>query len=423
VKKVLVLPLIVLLLPVSVIEKHTSYIAIAPAASEREAVASQSLTEFKSAIEARGQSLADQGVLIETLDNPRSAAEHNADVTFNPASVMKLATSFVALSKLGPDYRYRTNFRAGGSIDWNTHTLDGDLIVQGGSNPVFSSFDADEVALQLSKLGITHVTGGLRIAGPFYYFATGYHSNLSPETSAGKLRTALQRSGIKIEGATVFGANEGPLLLSHYSDPLESILLFQNAHSSNAIAEVVGASIGGPRAIQDYLVEKVGLGETDLFVGRASGLDFNRITPRATLRVLRALIQLLADHSLRPEDVMPVAGIDSGTLHGRLAREDVRGGVVAKTGTLVSLDNGVSTLVGIAYTKTKGPLLFAVFDSGGNVNAYRHLQDLFIEQMIAESGGAVAVSRSEDALAEVVRHSIVQVLWKHGDQSAETATE
>lgn len=422
-KKVLVLPLIVLLLPVSVIEKRTSYVAVVPIASEPETAASQSLTEFKSAIETRGQSLADQGVLIETLDNPRSVAEHNADVTFNPASVMKLATSFVALAKLGPDYRYRTNFRAGGSIDWNSRTLEGDLIVQGGSNPIFSSADADEVALQLSKLGITHVTGGLRIAGPFYYFATGYHSNLSPETSAGKLRTAIQRSGIKIDGATVFGASEGPLLLSHYSDPLEAILLFQNAHSSNAIAEVVGASIGGPRAIQDYLVEKVGLGETDLFVGRASGLDFNRITPRATLRVLRALIQLLADHSLRPEDVMPVAGIDSGTLHGRLAREDVRGGVVAKTGTLVSLDNGVSTLVGIAYTKTKGPLLFAVFDSGGNVNAYRRLQDQFIEQMIAESGGAVAVSRSEDALAEVVRHSIVQVLWKPGDQSAETATE
>ena len=422
-KKVLVLPLIVLLLPVSIIEKRTSYVSVVPIADDPEATVSQSLTEFKSAIETRGQSLADQGVLIETLDNPRSVAEHNADVTFNPASVMKLATSFVALAKLGPDYRYRTNFRAGGSIDWNTHTLEGDLIVQGGSNPIFSSYDAQEVALQLSKLGITHVTGGLRIAGPFYYFATGYHSNLSPETSAGKLRTALQRSGIKIDGATVFGASEGPLLLSHYSDPLESILLFQNAHSSNAIAEVVGASIGGPRAIQDYLIEKVGLGETELLVGRASGLDFNRITPRATLKVLRALIQLLADHSLRPEDVMAVAGIDSGTLHGRLAREDVRGGVVAKTGTLVSLDNGVSTLVGIAYTKAKGPLLFAVFDSGGNVNAYRHLQDQFIEQMIAESGGAVAVSRSEDALAEVIRHSIVQVLWKPGDQSADTATE
>src|SRR6185295_13291161 len=151
------------------------YIAIAPAASEPEVAASQSLTEFKSAIEIRGQSLADQGVLIETLDQPRSVAEHNADVTFNPASVMKLATSFVALAKLGPDYRYRTNFRAGGTIDWNTHTLVGDLIVQGGSNPAFSSLDADEVALQLSRLGIAHIAGGLRIAGPFYYFARGYH--------------------------------------------------------------------------------------------------------------------------------------------------------------------------------------------------------------------------------------------------------
>jgi D-alanyl-D-alanine carboxypeptidase/D-alanyl-D-alanine-endopeptidase (penicillin-binding protein 4) len=423
VKKVLVLPLVVLLLPVSVLERRTSHIALTPVASEPEAAASRALVEFTSAIGARGESLADQGVLIETLDGARSVDEHNADVTFNPASVMKLATSFVALAKLGPDYRYRTNLRAGGAIDWNSRSLEGDLIVQGGSDPIFSSYDADEIALQLSKLGIAHVAGGLRIAGPFYYFATGYHSNLSQETSAAKLRTALQRSGIKIEGPTFFGASEGPLLLSHYSDPLASILLFQNAHSSNAIAEVVGASIGGPRAIQDYLVETVGLVETEIFVGRASGLDFNRITPRATLKVLRALIQLLADHSLRPEDVMPVAGIDSGTLHARLAREDVRGAVVAKTGTLVSLDNGVSTVVGIAYTKAKGPLLFAVFDSGGNVSAYRRLQDQFIEQLIAEAGGALAVARTEDALADVVRHSIVQVLWKPGNQPAETATE
>jgi len=85
-------------------------------------------------------------------------------------------------------------------------------------------------------------------------------------------------------------------------------------------------------------------------------LDFNRITPRATLKVLRALIKVLADHSLKPEDVMPVAGVDSGTLRSRLGGEDVRGAVVAKTGSLVSIDKGVSTLVGIAYTRASGPL-------------------------------------------------------------------
>src|SRR5437867_10973613 len=102
---------------------------------------------------------------------------------------------------------------------------------------------------------------------------------------------------------------------------------------------------------------------------------------------------------------MAVAGIDSGTLHGRLLHDDVRGSVIAKTGTLVSIDNGVSTLVGIAYTKSHGPLLFAVFNSGGNVSAYRRLQDQFIERLIAEEGGAQAAGRSEDALADASRQS------------------
>ena len=33
---------------------------------------------------------------------------------FNPASVIKIATSFAALDKLGPDYHFETAFEAGG---------------------------------------------------------------------------------------------------------------------------------------------------------------------------------------------------------------------------------------------------------------------------------------------------------------------
>jgi D-alanyl-D-alanine carboxypeptidase/D-alanyl-D-alanine-endopeptidase (penicillin-binding protein 4) len=336
---------------------------------------------------------------------------------------MKLATSLVALAKLSPEYRYRTNILADGVLDFASRTLEGDLVIDGSADPMFSSYDAQEVCVQLSRLGIARVSGALRIAGPFYYFATGYHSNLSPETSASKLRVALQRAGIRIEGATVFGEKSGTLLLSHYSDPLVSILLYQNAHSSNAVAEVVGTSLGGPKAIQDYLVTKCDLSESEIFVGRASGLDFNRITPQATLKVLRALIKVLADYSLQPDAVMAVAGVDSGTLLRRLGADTVRGAVVAKTGTLVSIDNGVSTLVGIAYTRTHGPLLFAVFNSGGNVNSYRRLQDQFIERLIAEEGGALSARRDVDALADTTRQSIVQVLYRPGQQPAETAAE
>lgn len=381
------------------------------------------LSYYVNLIRDRGQSLDDQGVLIESFENGRLIAQHNADVPFNPASVMKLATSLVALARLGPDYRYRTNLLADGVIDSATRTLEGDLVVEGGSDPMFSLYDAQEVAIQISRLGVSRVRGSLRIAGPFYYFARGYRSNLSLETSATKLRAALQQGGIRIEGETISGAKSGTLLLSHYSEPLVSLLLYQNAHSSNAVAEVVGASIGGPLAIQDYLVRELDLSELEIFVGRASGLEFNRITPRATLKVLRALFKVLADHSLRPEDVMAVAGVDSGTLRGRLSRQEIRGAVVAKTGTLISIDNGVSTLVGIAYTRTAGPVLFAVFNSGGSVHAYRRLQDDFIERLIADEGGALSGRRSEDALATETRNTIIQVFPKAANQPAEVTAE
>jgi len=381
------------------------------------------LADYVNTIRARGQSLDHQGVLIESLETGQLFAQHNADVTFNPASVMKLATSLVALAAHGPDYRYRTNILADGPIDPATRALEGDLVVEGSADPMFSLADAQAVATEISRLGVSRVRGALRIAGPFYYFANGYRSNLSLETSANKLRAALQRAGISIEGDTISGEKSGTLLLSHYSEPLVSLLLYQNAHSSNAVAEVVGASLGGPQAIHDYLVKELGLSESEIFVGRASGLDFNRITPRATMKVLRALFKILGEHALKPEDVMAVAGVDSGTLRGRLGREDVRGTVIAKTGTLVTIDNGVSTLVGVAYTRARGPLLFAVFNSGGNVYAYRRLQDQFIEQLIAQEGGGSSARRSEDALARDTRNTILQVFAGAEMRSVEETAE
>ncbi|MGA9768092.1 MAG: D-alanyl-D-alanine carboxypeptidase [Blastocatellia bacterium] len=426
-KKILFLPLILLLLvPVIIflLPPREAQLEAPPtstpppvASAPQLHIALHSLSEYKDDLASRGQSLDDQGVLIESLDGRQSFAEHNPDITFNPASVMKLATSLVALSKLGPDYRYRTNFLADGAIDKAARRLEGDLVVEGNADPMFSTQDAQDVALELSRLGISRVTGALRIAGPFYYFARGYRSNLSRETSAAKLRESIQRAGIRIDGSTVFGDKSGTLLLSHYSEELVRLLLYQNAHSSNAIAEVIGESVGGPQSVQSFLIKQTGLRDSEIYVGRTSGLDFNRITPRASLKVLRVLLSTLANYSLKAEDVMPVAGIDTGTLRGRFEGDNVRGSVIAKTGTLVSLDNGVSTLVGIAYTKAQGPLLFAVFNSDGGVRSYRRLQDEFIEHLIAEEGGPSPVSRVEDALADTTRHSIVQVLYK-GDEHA-----
>ncbi|MFY9610303.1 MAG: D-alanyl-D-alanine carboxypeptidase [Blastocatellia bacterium] len=410
--RTLLLSLLILVLPISIQESGASAgMSGAHAPKTNEQVGLLALDEYKEALQSRGAQLSDQGVLIEASDSGQTLAAHNADVAFNPASVMKLATSLVALSRLGPDYRYRTNFLADGKLDFDSRKLEGDLVVDGGADPMFALADAHEVANQLNRLGVSRVTGALRIAGTFYYFATGYRSNLSRETSAAKLRAALDRAGIKIVGPTVFGEKTGTLLLSHYSDQMTRILLFQNAHSSNAVAEIVGESVGGPQAIQSFLTGKLALTENELYVGRASGLEFNRITPRAALRLLRALMSVLEKHSLKLEEVMPVAGVDSGTLRTRLGGGDIRGTVVAKTGTLVSIDNGVSTLVGVAYTRMRGPLLFAVFNSGGGVHQYRRLQDNFVERFVAGEGGPANATRDQDALADLTPQSIVQVFY------------
>lgn len=376
----------------------------------------ESLSQYKTILASRGHSLDDQGVLIESLDQHRRLAAHNPGLAFNPASVMKLATSLAALTQFGPDHRYRTDFFADGNVDHKQRTLAGDLVVEGGFDPMFSQTDVSDVAEALRKSGIERVTGNLKISGNFYYFSTAYRSNLSLDTSAVKLREALRKTGIRIDGKTLFGEWSGTPIVAHYSDQLARILLYQNAHSSNAVAEVIGESLGGPEAIRRFLFEKIDLSDADVYVGSASGLGFNRITPRASLKVLRALLKTLSDYSLKPEDVMPVAGIDTGTLKDRLSGDNTRGAIIAKTGTLSEQDSGVSTLVGIAYTRKRGPLLFAIFNTRGNFNHFRKLQDGFLEELMIESGGPAPMRRTEDALGHERHSSIVQSLYDPATQ-------
>jgi D-alanyl-D-alanine carboxypeptidase/D-alanyl-D-alanine-endopeptidase (penicillin-binding protein 4) len=418
VRKLFVLLLIVLLFPVPAKDEKPERV---PADRDVQApmpAARRELSAFANYRQRLGQRIANQGVLIETLDGSERLAEQNADTPFNPASVMKLATSLAALTRLGPEYRFRTDFLADGEIDSVLHRLNGDLVVSGSGNPVFSQADIQEVARSLIQVGLSRVSGGLRLAGSFCYFAHGYHDKLQPDTSASKLLGGLRRAGIRIDGGISFGERSGTLLLSHYSNELVKILLFQNAHSSNPIAEALGDALGGPTGIQRFLIDSLGIPESDVFVSRASGLDFNRITPEGALKVLRSLIAVLERYSLKPEDIMPVAGVDSGTLRSRFY--DARGAVVAKTGTLESLDGGVSTLVGIAHTKSGGPLLFAIFDCAGSVRGYRRLQDSFLEEVIAEEGGGVAACRLVDGLADTASDSIIQI---HYGVQTEASTE
>lgn len=337
---------------------------------------------YLSQLESRGRNLETQGLYIESLDGTTVLGDHRSDVGFNPASVIKIATSFAALDKFGPDYHFVTEFRADGEINKTTKTLTGNLVLVSTGDPVISGVEVERMIRQVIKAGVTKVTGSLVWTGRFTYGA-----NLTTPQSIKALEKALKKLGVRITKPTTSGQAAGKTVLaSHQSTTLREIVFTQNAYSVNQTAERLGESVGGPKAVEQFLVNGVGVAASEVHIGRTSGLDYNRITPRGTVLLLRHLGLWLSLRNLLPQDIMPMAGLDAGTLRSRLS--DYGGAVVGKTGTLPATDGGVSTLAGFLYTQERGVVLFAIMNTGGNVSTYRALQDALLRDLIEECGGA-----------------------------------
>jgi serine-type D-Ala-D-Ala carboxypeptidase/endopeptidase (penicillin-binding protein 4) len=344
--------------------------------------AMNSETNYLNQLAKRGFKLDTQGLLIESLDSSTVYAELNSNVGFNPASVIKVATSMTALYKFGANYHFRTAFYADGVINRKTRTLNGNLVLVSTGDPTLMTIDVARLVRDVIRAGITRVNGNLVLTGPFTY------ANMwTTERATRGLQVMLRKIGIRVSGGIKQGVPAGTELGSHESMSLRDILFFQNAHSSNPTAERVGEAIGGPKAVEQFLIEQVGISKSDVQITHTSGLDFNRITPRGTVKIFRELVYWLNLNNMQPQDILPIAGMDVGTLQRRFNSLDYRGGIIAKTGTLPGTDGGVSTLAGILYTREKGPILFAILNSNGSVATYRKLQDDFLKKFITECGG------------------------------------
>lgn len=83
----------------------------------------------------------------------------NADKSMNPASVMKLFTTYAGLELLGPGYIWKTEVYADGEIR-NGH-LNGDLILKGGGDPKLTVERFWLLLKQLRERGLQSIRGDL----------------------------------------------------------------------------------------------------------------------------------------------------------------------------------------------------------------------------------------------------------------------
>ncbi|MBA3515074.1 MAG: D-alanyl-D-alanine carboxypeptidase [Pyrinomonadaceae bacterium] len=377
-----------------------------------------------------------QGVLVETLDG-NTVAVQSAEEYFNPASAIKLATALVTLKTFGPQHRFTTGIWITGTLDKTTGSLNGNLYIS-GRDPSFHHEHAVIIARQLNTLGIRTVTGNLVVAPGFtmnfnwsarrsgeQLYDTLDATLRSGEASRAWLyeRTALgdQASLQTIPSVAVMGEvevnpvpAEAKLVLSQKSSKLVDILKVLLCYSNNFMAERLGDSVGGIQSVRRQLVTSLGLSANEFMISSLSGLGVNRVSPRTMMKIFRALREELRKNRLSTTDIMPVAGIDPGTLHDRFTGPAWRGSVIAKTGTLIRTDGGVSSLVGQMKTAGGETLLFVIMNRQGSVFRFRLNQDYLVMQIQNTRGGPRAFDYKPHLLA--MKLADTQSLLSVGDE-------
>jgi len=330
-----------------------------------------------------------QGVFVQAEDGTILVGQ-NESHPVHPASVTKAATSLALLEKLGPDYRFETQFLAAGPVV--DGSLDGDLVVRATGDPAFIFENAFLMLRKLHEQGLREVKGDLKVEGTLIF-------NWKPDPLGHRLKRALQgldggeawaaigepSSRLK-DVALQFVAKQlnqtpGKLLVGNRSPPLITIEKALNSYSNN-VFHLLSDRIGGPQAVEalvrTHLPPQL---RSEVTITNAAGAgESNRLSPRAAVAILWELRKHLRAQGKELPIVLPVNGLDVGTLKKRLAEEPYRGRIVGKTGTFGSV--GATALVGVLRTSKYGHIAFAILNSWLPVPEARRRQDVFLRTLI-----------------------------------------
>ncbi len=110
-------------------------------------------------------------IAVDTSDN-QLVYSHESETPRLIASNMKLFTTFIALEKLKPDYRYITTLYMDGKIDKGV--LNGNLYLQGSGDPSFASEDLYQLFAQLKRNGVKQIHGNIILDNTIFNSTTTY---------------------------------------------------------------------------------------------------------------------------------------------------------------------------------------------------------------------------------------------------------
>lgn len=338
------------------------------------------------------------GVYIWDLTDDKLVFEYNSRLHLRPASTMKCVTAISALDRLGSSYNYQTRVYYTGAVDDSTKTLQGDLYVLGGMDPMFSDQDMNNLVDAIRDLGITRITGSLYGDVSFKdskQYGQGWcwddkNPTLTPllfnkrDNFISQLSSLLSRAGISVSTGytnrtvpanatlvTTVSHNIGEVMnrMMKVSDNLYAESMFYQTASDGGMIKYATAKMA--RSYENQIIQKLGLNPSDYNIADGSGLSlYNYLSAELEAKLLR--------YAYQHEDIyntllptLPIAGID-GTLRSRMRGTVAAANVKAKTGTVT----GVSSLAGYLTASNGHTLCFSIINNGGlHAAAMRNLQN------------------------------------------------
>jgi len=139
--------------------------ALAAMAADSPLPASLKQALAKAKIDERSLALA-----IVPLEGQGKARSFNADKPMNPASTMKLVTTYAGLELLGPAYQWRTEFYTDGTL--KDGMLSGNLYLKGGGDPKLNLQRLWLLLRDLRAAGVKDVKGDLRLERTYFFHST-----------------------------------------------------------------------------------------------------------------------------------------------------------------------------------------------------------------------------------------------------------
>ncbi|RYZ65680.1 MAG: hypothetical protein EOP09_13885, partial [Proteobacteria bacterium] len=234
-------------------------------------------------------------------DKPNAKVEGtNPQNMYEIASVSKMVTSFWAINKMGPDYRFTTHIymEPTGRDEYNVH-------IRGGSDPYFGREMTHFLFSELSRYGVKRIRTLSFDEGFSLFWSVREKPTWSIDPSARDIAAVLkqkvkissseytatrlqaQKLGMKmqtrvdmrVDNVKFISKDEyNPTVTSRIfelkSAPLHSYLKEMNRNSNNHVADHLFEIMGGPLEFQQFMKKRLDLDPTDIRLVNGSGDRF-----------------------------------------------------------------------------------------------------------------------------------------------------